>query len=220
MDDSPPDNIIGLEDISMKLHWSPRSPYVRKVMVAAHELGLVERIVCVRSVVVMSKPNPAIMADNPLNKIPTLVLDNGDVLIDSNVIVEYLDALAGGGILIPTGGEARWRALSMQAFASGLLDLLILWRNERDKPAERQTPEWLAAFAFKASSSLDRFEARTSNLAAETFHVGHIALGCALSYLDFRFADLGWRTNRPALTAWHESFCARPSALATVVVDA
>ena len=81
----------------MKLHWSPRSPFVRKVMIAAHELGLVERIELVRSVADMKRPNPAIMADNPLSKIPTLVFGNGAAIFNSVVICEYLDDLAGGG---------------------------------------------------------------------------------------------------------------------------
>jgi glutathione S-transferase len=202
----------------MKLHWSPRSPYVRKVMIAAHELGLAGRLDCVRSLAAMATPNPAIMQDNPLSKIPALVLDDGQVLIDSSVIVEYLDDLAGGR-LVPVG-TARWEAFSRQALANGLLDLLILWRNERDKPEARQTAAWLDAFAVKVGATLDRFEQMMPGMAAKPFDIGHIAVGCALSYADFRFADLGWRTGRPELTEWHVGFAARPSVLATGIVDA
>ena len=203
----------------MKLHWSPRSPFVRKVMIAAHELGLVDRLTLVRNVAAMNRPNPAIMADNPLSKIPTLVLEDGSVLVDSSVIVEFLDALAGGGILLAPGGERRWDALSQQALASGLLEVLILWRNEREKPEPRRTPEWLDAFAAKTEATLDRFEAGAANLDGIPFDVGQIALGCTLSYLDFRFADLDWRSARPELASWHRAFAARPSALATEAVD-
>jgi glutathione S-transferase len=203
----------------MKLHWSPRSPFVRKVMVAAHELGLVDRIELVRSVAAMPKPNPAIMADNPLSKIPTLVLDDGQVLIDSSVIVEYLDSVAGGGILLAPSGVARWQALSRQALASGLLDILILWRNEREKPPVQQTSSWLDAFALKTQATLNRFEAEPAGLTDQPFNVGHIALGCLLSYVDFRFAELEWRVERPTLAAWHAHFVARPSAQATEAVD-
>lgn len=203
----------------MKLHWSARSPYVRKVMIAAHELGLQDRIDRVRNVAAMNAPNPAIMADNPLSKIPTLVLDDGLVLIDSDVIVEYLDSL-GGGKLIPQPGPARWNALSRQALASGLLDVLILWRNEREKPAPQQTEAWLAAFALKTQTTLDHMEKGAAAEAAHPFDVGHIALGCALSYLDFRFDGLCWREGRPTLAAWHQSFRERPSAKATEAVDA
>ncbi|MDN5005610.1 glutathione S-transferase family protein [Bradyrhizobium sp. GCM10027634] len=203
----------------MKLHWSPRSPYVRKVMVAAHELGLADRIACVRSVAALPTPNPIIMADNPLSKIPTLVLDNGDVLQDSRTIVEYLDSLAGPGVLLPLEGPGRWRALSRQALADGLLDLLILWRNELAKPEERQTEAWIKAFATKVNATFDRFEQQAVDAPTPSFGIGEIALGCALSYADFRFAELNWRTGRPHLAKWHESFAARPSAQATEAFD-
>ena len=202
----------------MKLHWSSRSPYVRKVMVTAHELGLVDRITCLPSVVAMAKANPAVMADNPLSKIPALVLDDGEVLIDSSVIAEYLDSLAGGVLLAPSGA-ARWQALSRQALADGLLDLLILWRNEREKPVERQTPAWLEAFAVKARASLDHFEAIAPALDKQPFGLGHIAVGCALSYADFRFANLDWRDGRPALAACYRNFAERTAAKATEFVD-
>lgn len=203
----------------MKLHWSPRSPYVRKVMIAAHELGLAERITCIRSVAALAMPNPIIMADNPLSKIPTLVLDDGDVLLDSRTIVDYLDGLAGPGMLIPIEPAARRRALSRQALADGLLDLLILWRNERAKPAERQTEAWIAAFATKTEATLDRFERQTAETAPTGFGIGEIALGCALSYADFRFPELRWRHDRPGLAGWHARFATRPSARATEAVD-
>jgi glutathione S-transferase len=202
----------------MKLHWSPRSPYVRKVMVAAHELGLVDRITCIRSVAAMGTPNAEIMADNPLSKIPTLVLDGGDVLIDSRTIVEYLDSLAGGSLLA-SSGPARWQALSLQALADGLLDLLILWRNERAKPEAQQTPAWHAAFATKVEATLDRMDASVPALRERPFGIEHIAVGCAVSYATFRFPDLEWQTGRSALATWHDSFAERPSAKATEAVD-
>lgn len=204
----------------MRLHWSPRSPFVRKVMVAAHELGLADRIDCIRTVVRMTQPNLDLLPDNPLSKIPTLVLADGTVLIDSAVICEYLDGLAGGGILFPPSGPERWWALARHALGNGLLDILILWRNERDKPEQRQTQELLDSFALKTRVTLDRLEADAAELAATPYGIGHIAIGCCLSYLDFRFPDLGWRDGHPLLTAWHESFCARPSARATEAVDA
>ncbi|PZQ24483.1 MAG: glutathione S-transferase [Sphingopyxis macrogoltabida] len=203
----------------MKLHWSPKSPFVRKVMVAAHELGLVDRIDTIRSVAAMGKPNLAIMSDNPLSKIPTLVLDDGEPIYDSVVICEYLDDLAGGGRLFPRAGRARWTALTWHALGQGLTDLLVLWRNEREKPAGEQSAAWLAAFPVKAAASLDRLEAMAPDLNAGTFNIGHIAIGCALSYADFRFADLAWRDTRPALAAWHAGYAARPSAVATEVTD-
>ncbi|SHJ86989.1 Glutathione S-transferase [Roseomonas rosea] len=201
----------------MKLHWSPRSPFVRKVMIAAHELGLADRIRTVRTVVRMGKPNEALLPDNPLSKIPTLVLDDGRVLFDSLTIIEYLDHLAGGRLF--PAGEARFGALTRHALGNGFLDLLILFRNERDKPAERQTAEWLESFAAKVRATLDHLEREAPALSAAPFDVGHVAIGCALSYLDFRFADLPWREGRPGIAAWHAGFAARPSARATEAVD-
>ena len=122
----------------MKLHWSPRSPYVRKVMIVAHETGLADRLELVRSVVAMSKPNPDVMRDNPLGKIPTLVTDDGTVLFDSIVICEYFDLAARRPKLFPPPGPARWQALRWHALGDGMLDTLILCRNEREQPPAQQ----------------------------------------------------------------------------------
>jgi glutathione S-transferase len=202
----------------MKLHWSPRSPFVRKVMIAAHELGLVDRFERTRTVVAMLKPNIELLLDNPLGKIPTLVLDDGTALFDSLTICEYFDHLAGGGKLFPPAGLARAKALTRHALGNGFLDLLVLWRNERDKPAERRTREWLLAFEVKTRATLARLEADAASLGETPFGIGEIAVGCALSYLDFRFAELDWRAGCPRLAAWHEGFRARPSVRATEIV--
>src|SRR6266852_4462104 len=115
----------------MKLHWSPRSPFVRKVLIVAHEFGLTGRIDCVRSAVAFTKPHAALMEENPLSKIPTLVLDDGTVLYDSPVICEYLDCLHHGPKLLPADPKQRMTALRRQALGDGCLDFLLLWRNER-----------------------------------------------------------------------------------------
>ena len=146
------------------------------------------------------------------------MLDDGTVLFDSLVVCEYLDTLAGGR-LFPREGEARWRALTRHALANGLLDLLILWRNEREKPPERRTPEWLDSFALKTRAALARLENDAAWLDEEPFGIAQITVGILLAYLDFRFDDLGWRRDHPRLAAWHEGFAARPSARATQVVD-
>ena len=203
----------------MTLHWSPRSPFVRKVLVAAHELNIFDRIRLVRTVVQMAHPNPAIMVDNPLGRIPALVRQDGSVLIDSGVICEFLDSLAGPGLIIPTSGDARWRELSRHTAATGILEILVLWRNERDKPDERQTPEWIASFETKVEASLARFEHDIRHINEKPLQLSCIALGCVLSYLDFRFDSLNWRSKFPALTEWHLEFCKRRSAIATEVVD-
>ncbi len=188
-------------------------------MVAAHELGLADRLELRRTVVRMSAPNPDLLPDNPLSKIPTLVLDDGTALYDSAVICEYLDTLVGGGRLLPRSGQERWVELTQHALATGLLDALILWRNERDKPPAAQTQAWLDSFAAKTEAALDRMQRDLPAIGPGTLSLGQIAAGCCLSYLDFRFADLDWRKARPSLAAWHDTFRARPSARATEIVD-
>jgi len=203
----------------MKLHWSPRSPYVRKVMIAAHERGLVERLTLVRSVAIRTDPNPALMADNPLNKIPTLVLDGGTVLHDSRVICEYLDSLGEAPPLFPAAGPVRWSALRRQAFGDGLLDLLLAWRGERDRPAELHYEVYVAALELKAHAALDRLEDEAGPPAGAAIDIGDVGVYCALAYLDFRFADLDWRAGRPRLAAWAASLDLRPSIVATAIVN-
>ena len=194
----------------MKLHWSPKSPYVRKVMVCLYELRLEDRVERVRSVAAMLRPNPQIMRDNPLSKIPTLVLDDGMALFDSAVICEYLDDLADGG-LFPAPGEEKWRTLRWHAFADGLLDVLILWRNEADRSDAQRSDALIEAFRIKTEASLQRLEGEARELAAAPFGIAHIALGCTLGYLDFRFGALRWRERAPYLAAWYDEVAARPS---------
>ena len=200
----------------MRLHWSPKSPYVRKVMVCAHELDVLPQLDLVRSVAAMLQPNERLMQDNPLSKIPTLVLDNGMTLFDSGVICEYLDDLAGGQ-LFPKAPGTRWQALRWQALGNGLLDALILWRNER----ERATPlaPLMDAFALKTNACLQQLENEAAALADAPLSIGHIAIGCALGYIDYRFDALNWRASAPRLAAWHHGLCQRPSFQATAPVD-
>jgi glutathione S-transferase len=196
----------------MKLHWSPKSPFVRKVMVCAHELGLASRLTLVRSVAAMTRPNPDIMCDNPLSKIPTLVLDNGAVLFDSIVICEYLNELAGGA-LFPPSGDAKWEALRRHALANGLLDILILWRNERERSDRSEV--LMSAFETKTWACLDGLEHDASALARGPLTIGHLTIGCMLGYLDFRFDTFDWREKVPSLAAWASGLHARPSFRAT-----
>jgi glutathione S-transferase len=203
----------------MKLHWSPRSPYVRKVMVALHETGLEHRVSTVRSVVAVSQPNVQLQRDNPLSKIPTLVLDDGTALFDSRVICEYLDSLHDGPKLIPEDGVERWSVLRRQALADGLLDLLLVWRQELARRAEWRSDPHLAAYDNKVTATLNMLEGEIDDIRSRSFGLAHIAIGCTLSYADFRFADLGWRSGRPRLQAWHTEFEARPSVKATDIVD-
>ena len=197
----------------MKLHWSPRSPFVRKVMIVAHERELIERITCVRTVAAMTKPHAELMRDNPLSKIPTLVRDDGVVIYDSPVICEYLDGLDGAPKLFPAGGEARLVALRRQALGDGFLDLLVLARNERERADPSEVH--LKSTAMRKAAVLKSLEREAGALAAAPFGIGHIAIGCALGYLDFRFAGEDWRRDHPRLAAWYGEFAVRPSVRAT-----
>ena len=202
----------------MKLFWSSRSPFVRKVMIVAHETGLAANIEPVRTVVAPTKPNPEVMAANPLNKLPTLLLDTGDVLYDSRVIVEYLDTLHTGLRLFPADALARFEALRLQALADGILDFLLLGLSERARPADQQSAPLVAALGAKFVAAFDQLEREASRpffAADPTPTIGHICVAVACGYADFRYAGEAWRTGRPQLAAWHAQFAARASYRAT-----
>lgn len=201
----------------MTLHWSPRSPFVRKVMVFAHEAGLVDRIRTVRTVVAMVKPNAELLPINPLSKIPTLELEDGSALYDSGVICEYLDTLHGGPRMIPEAGPARWLELRRHALATGLLDTLILWRNERDR--DHPSAVLLDAFAVKLRHALAMIESEIEDIAEQPVGLAQVTLGVVGAYLDFRFPDIDWRAPSPRFAAWHEAFSQRPSMRATLVAE-
>ncbi len=203
----------------MKLYWSTRSPFVRKVMVFAHETGLADRIERVKTIVAPTKPNAEVMALNPLNKLPTLILDDGRALYDSRVICEYLDGLHGGPRLFPAEPSARIETLRRQALGDGMKDFLLVWLSERSRPATQQSPELIAACRAKLTTVLDALEREAPSLTAAPFSIAHIAIGCALGYADFRFNDEAWRTGRPQLAAWAETIHARPSFQATQPAD-
>jgi len=198
----------------LKLHWALASPFVRKVMVVAHETGTAGKLQLMETTVSMGEANPVVQRANPLSKIPTLILDDGTSLYDSRAICEYLDSLHDGPKLFPPA-PLRWDALRRHCLGDGMMDTLILWRQERLKPQERQTAPWLETFACKIEVTLRELDEEAHELAQRPFDIGHIALGCALGYMDFRFADLGWRNGVPRLAAWHATFEARAAAIAT-----
>lgn len=202
----------------LKLFHSPASPFVRKVLVAARERGLADRIELVPTGVTPVKRDEAIATHNPLGKIPTLVLEDGTAVFDSRVIVEYLDGLPGGPRLIPEGGAARLRTLTLQALADGLCDAAVALRYETAvRPEALRWPEWSASQTTKVVASLDALERDWLAHLASTLDIGAIATACALGYLDYRFASLGWREGRPGLAAWYQGFAARPSMQATAI---
>jgi glutathione S-transferase len=203
----------------MKLHWSPRSPFVRKVMIFAHEVGVAGRIELVRTVVAFTQANRDLMRVNPIGKIPTLVTDEGMVLYDSTVICEYLDTLHGGPRYFPQAPVERWRALRWHALGDNMLDNLILLRSENLRPKAQQSPETAAALETKIRSCLDFLDGEAAALDKAPIGIGHVGIGGALGYVDFRFPGMAWREGRPRLAAWYGEFSQRPSMRNTLPFD-
>lgn len=199
----------------MKLMYSPTSPYVRKVMVVALEKGLDKKIEKVPVATTPVSPNADVAAKNPLAKVPTLQAD-GLTLYDSPVICEYIDSRSKKKAFFPSKGKARFNALRQQALGDGLLDAALLVRYEltlREEPMRNAA--WQEAQMKKIRSALDQMEKEAGSLKG-SLTIGHVTFGCALGYLDFRFADLDWRRSRPALAAWFTVFAARESMLRTL----
>lgn len=203
----------------MQLFWSSRSPFVRKVMIVAHEKGLADKVERVRTVVAPTKPNPDVMALNPLNKLPTLIRDDGRPLYDSRVISEYLDSTGTGPALFPASGPDRFEALRLQALGDGTLDFLLLGLSERARPEQQRSPDLQSALAVKFRAAFDALEREAAGLDRLAFGIGHIAVACACGYADFRYASEDWRNGRATLAAWHQRFAERASYKATGHAD-
>ena len=201
----------------MILRSSPSSPFVRKVRIAVGLLGLENRVETRDTD--LNDPAEAIRRQNPLGKIPALVTDDGGVLYDSRVILEYLDLLAGGGRIVPREPAARFAALTMQALCDGALDASVLIVYEgRYRPPEMRVQSWIDRQAGKVERTLAALEAAPPALSAPP-HVGHIALACLLGYRDLRF-DTTWRAACPRLHAWHDAFAAAVPAFAATAPSA
>jgi glutathione S-transferase len=200
----------------MKLRYSPTSPYVRKVAVAALETGLDGRIERIETDV--WDPATDIAEDNPLGKVPALVTDEGTVLCDSPTICDYLDSLHDGPRLVPAEGQARWQVLNLHALASGVMDAAVAQVVEnRARPERLRFDGWLERQKLKIGRALDALDEQAAGGALDgPVNLGTITLGCALGYLDLRFSEDAWRDGRPALAAWYETFSRRPSMQATV----
>jgi glutathione S-transferase len=190
----------------MILRSTSASPFGRKVRIAIALLGLADKIVVQETN--LNDPADSIRQQNPLGKIPALLLDDGSALYDSRVILEYLDHLAGGGRIIPREPAARFEALRLQALADGVSDasLLIVYES-RYRPEEKRVQAWVERQADKVKRALDMLEAAPPKLTPMP-DVGQIALACALGYRDLRFNG-DWRKDYPRLLAWHDKFAAQ-----------
>jgi len=194
----------------MILRSLPHSPYVRKVRVAAHELGLA--LDCVEAHVF--DPATPLLGENPLGKVPALVRDDGSVLYDSTVICQYLDALHADPRLFPREGEALWQALRRNALGDGLAQAATWNIRERYRAEGERSPRYQAYYERTIDRCFAALEAEAPALAAR-FGIGEIAIACAISYVDFRYPDRGWRTAAPHLRAWYNAAHARSSMRAT-----
>jgi glutathione S-transferase len=197
----------------MKLIGSPTSPYVRKVCIVMAEKKLDYRMVAED----VWSANTTIHASNPLGKVPCLVLEGGEAVFDSRVIVEYLDTLSPVGKLIPVNGRERAEVKTWEALADGLLDAAILARMEASwahRPAEQRSQAWIDRQLGKIAEAL---RAMSQGLADKPYCSGahlslsDIAVGCALGYLDFRFSSIAWRDKYSNLDKLHEKLMQRQS---------
>jgi glutathione S-transferase len=195
----------------MKLTFSAASPFARKVRIAALELGLIDKIEFIPTTVVPGTPNDDYSKIHPLKKLPVLILDNGDIIVDSYVIVEYLDELAGGGRLIPASGPLRWKVKTEHSLLQGMLDSMLLCRYENMvRPEPLRWKAWSDDHWNRAWLGMARFE-QQGDLMSRPFDIGMIGLTCVLGYADFRFADCGWRKAYPKLDTFYQKILQRPS---------
>lgn len=189
----------------MKLHYSPTSPFARKVLVTALIGGTYESLELVRASLTPIAPNADVQKVNPIGKIPALLLDDGTALYDSPVICEYLDSLSKGPRLIPASGLERWRVLTLNALADGLIEAGQLIRAEALRPDGTHFEPWLAAQRTRVENALRALdEEATRGLAG--LSLGAVAAGSALGWLDFRMPELGWRERYPRLASWYAGF--------------
>ena len=194
----------------MKLTFSPASPFARKVRIAAIELGLIDKIELVPATVAPGTANDEYSKITPLKKLPVLILNDGDVILDSYVIVEYLNELAGGR-LIPGYGPRRWQVKTDHSLINGMLDSMLLCRYEKMvRPQGLQWQAWSDDHWNRAWTGMARFE-NMPDVLNGPFDISQIGLVCVLGYADFRFADCGWRKAFPKLDAFHQKMLERPS---------
>ncbi len=197
----------------MKLFYSPTSPYARKVRMLLLENGLASQVEPV--IVDTSQPDPVFLQANPLGKVPVLVLDNGEALLDSPVICRYLDSLAQQSFL-PQSGWEQWDVLRWEATADGMIDAAYnLVMERRTRPEEERSPRIMLRWAMEITRTLQHIETRIASL-GDTVTLAHIALGAAIGYLEFRLPAVLKEANCPQVNAWYAAYKTRPAMEATL----
>lgn len=199
----------------MRLNYSAASPYVRKVVACAIARGIDGRIE--RDATNPHLSPPELLRVNPLSKVPALRLDDGAALYDSPVICEYLDSLGDAPPLFPPAGPARWTALRQQALADGILDGCVPRRREMGFPPDEGRAAFIARQREAVARAVDALEGEAESF-GDLRTIGEISVGCALGYLDFRFAAEPWRPGHDRLAAWFARVSELPPLAKTVPV--
>jgi glutathione S-transferase len=202
----------------MKLIGSLASPFARKVRIVAAE----KRVDYVFERADPSQPTPALLGHNPLGKVPVLVLEDGTALYDSRVIVEFLDAVSPIGRLIPADHRERIEVRRWEALADGVLDAGSAVRVERRRPAHEQSTKWIDRQLGKVNrglAAMDRDLAGRTWCASNGYSLADIAVGCCVGWLTFRFPDLGWRADSPALARHYDKLMDRSTFVDTMPAD-
>jgi glutathione S-transferase len=194
----------------VKLYNTPTSPYGRKVLIAAIEKGLDKKI----EVLPARAPEAELHKKNPLDKLPVLVTDDGEVLIESSLIAEYLDEAGSGPKLIPAEPRARRKIVQAQAVAQGILDAVVLLRMEDRRKPEERSKEWIERQQKKVDRGIPALDASLATLPAGVT-LAHVTFACCLWFMEKHGIGGGWRAKAPKLAAWYDDFKKRPSFAAT-----
>jgi len=193
----------------MKLYFTQRSPFARKIRMLARLTGQIGDIEEIETTV--RDPNAPVLAHNPTGKVPTLVLDDGAVLSESLLITTYLEERAGARALNGTGA-GRWQAFGFDGFATATADNVAwLFRELVNKEADKQSPTFLALERGRAARNFDALEAAVGTDLAEPLRTGHLTTAALFGFMDLFLKEEAWRNNRPGLTAWYEGFQALPA---------
>ena len=197
----------------MKLLMSPSSPFVRKVRVTLRELDILDHVTEVDVSTTPLNSDPAVVAANPLGKIPAMVRNDAPAIYDSRVITRFLNDTHDGP-LYPA--SQIWETLTLEATADAIMDASVSMTYEaRLRPEAQQSPDWIEAQWEKASRGIAAVNNRWMSHLAGPLDAAHIAVACALSYVDLRHDARNWRIGNDALAAWHATFGERQSMDAT-----
>ena len=194
----------------MKLYNTPTSPYGRKVLITAIEKGLDKKV----EVLPARTPEAELHKKNPLDKLPVLVTDDGEVVIESSLICEYLDEIGSGPKLFPTEAKARRKIVQAQAVAQGVLDAVVLLRMEERRKPEERSQDWIVRQQKKVDRGVPFMESLLAALPGE-ISAAHITFACCLWFMDKHNIGSDWRKTSPKLGAWYDAFKKRPSLVAT-----